>query len=108
LLMPRPWLKRAYAHGIQRLPELAARFGVSQLAMQVRLNQIGLTEPAPRCSRSRPGWTLQAETGAGTPATYARTTAEQSSRSGPGLGCASRWLEELAHDWAAISTNDPA
>ena len=38
LLMPRPWIKRAYTQGIQRLPDLAAAFGVSQIAIQVRLN----------------------------------------------------------------------
>src|SRR5205823_3788110 len=33
LLMPRPWVKRAFASGTQRLPRLADHFGVSQAAM---------------------------------------------------------------------------
>src|SRR5262249_42879813 len=57
LLMPRPWVKRLYGQGIQRLPDLAVRFGVSQQAMQVRLNQIGLTPPTERCSYRR-DWAL--------------------------------------------------
>ena len=49
LLMPRPWVKRAYAK-TQRLDRLARHFHVSQAAMATRLNQIGLTEPQPRCT----------------------------------------------------------
>jgi Zn-dependent peptidase ImmA (M78 family) len=49
LLMPRPWVKHYYCAGVQHLPELAELFGVSQAAMTVRLNQLGLVEPAPRC-----------------------------------------------------------
>ena len=49
LLMPRPWVKRLYCSGVQHLPDLAQAFGVSQAAMSVRLNQIGLVEPTPRC-----------------------------------------------------------
>jgi Zn-dependent peptidase ImmA (M78 family) len=59
VLMPRPWVKHAWTHGIQRLPKLAAHFGVSQAAMQVRLHQIGLVDPYARCSRSRADWTLE-------------------------------------------------
>lgn len=52
VLMPRPWVKRVYTSGTQRLVPLATRFGVSQTAMRVRLSQIGLVDPAPRCGRS--------------------------------------------------------
>jgi hypothetical protein len=71
LLMPRPWVKRLYGQGVQRLPDLAAKFGVSQQAMQVRLNQIGLTPPTARCTYRR-DWTLQLPRGAGSPAGYER------------------------------------
>lgn len=53
LLMPRPWVKRIYCSGIQQLNKLAGAFGVSQAAMQVRLNQIGLVEPTSRCGIPR-------------------------------------------------------
>lgn len=60
LLMPRPWVKRAYCTGTQRLPDLAATFGVSQAAMTVRLAQIGLTPPTPRCLPTSQDWTQRA------------------------------------------------
>lgn len=60
LLMPRPWVKRLYCSGVQHLPELAETFGVSQAAMSVRLNQIGLTPPAPRCLPATQDWTRRA------------------------------------------------
>ncbi|HEY5249771.1 MAG TPA: ImmA/IrrE family metallo-endopeptidase [Dermatophilaceae bacterium] len=42
LLMPRLWMKRAYFHdGIQDVPSLARLFGVSWLAMHIRLEQLG-------------------------------------------------------------------
>jgi Zn-dependent peptidase ImmA (M78 family) len=50
LLVPRPWLKTAFASGIQDLGELADLFQVSQPAMQVRLLQVGLVEPYARCA----------------------------------------------------------
>lgn len=52
LLMPKLWLRRTWTSGIpgvQRLPSLARRFGVSQSAMQVRLLQMGLLDPPARC-----------------------------------------------------------
>jgi predicted transcriptional regulator len=49
LLMPRPWIKMAFASGIQDVDELASVFAVSQQAMQVRLLQLGLIDPRPRC-----------------------------------------------------------
>ena len=60
LLMPRPWVKRIYCSGTQHLSELARTFGVSQAAMAVRLSQIGLTPPAPRCLPVDKDWTLRA------------------------------------------------
>lgn len=75
ILMPRPWVKSVYCSGVQRLDQLAARFQVSQAAMQVRLSQIGLVDPPARCSRVRPDWALRAFRSAGTPALYERATA---------------------------------
>lgn len=60
LLMPRPWVKRLYCSGLQHLPDLAQAFGVSQAAMRVRLNQIGLVDPAPRCLPPSKDWTFDA------------------------------------------------
>jgi len=65
LLMPRPWLKSTYAQGLQHLPSLADRFDVSQAAMQVRLNQIGMTDPLPRCGRPTDDWAIKAIRAAG-------------------------------------------
>jgi Zn-dependent peptidase ImmA (M78 family) len=49
LLMPRMWMKRAYFdQGIQDVPSLSRLFGVSWLAMRVRLEQLGfVSAPAP-------------------------------------------------------------
>jgi predicted transcriptional regulator len=45
VLMPRVWMKRAYFdEGIQDVPSLARLFGVSWLAMRVRLEQLGFVE----------------------------------------------------------------
>jgi predicted transcriptional regulator len=60
LLVPRPWLKRAWGSGLQHLPDLAAHFDVSQAAMQVRLSQVGLVDPTRRCSAPDPTLTLEA------------------------------------------------
>lgn len=48
LLMPRAWLKRAWASGQQDVRQLAGAFDVSQMAMRVRLMQIGLADPPVR------------------------------------------------------------
>ncbi len=48
LLMPRPWLKRAWAGGTQDIGELARTFSVSRQAMKVRLDQTGLRPPTRR------------------------------------------------------------
>lgn len=47
--MPRPWVKSAYADGIQDVVELADLFEVSPQAMQVRLLQLGVIDPYLRC-----------------------------------------------------------
>lgn len=73
LLMPRPWVKRLYCSGIQHLPELAQMFGVSQAAMSVRLSQIGLTDPAPRCLPGSKDWTRRALEQLARRPTYLRT-----------------------------------
>lgn len=49
LLIPRPALKREWFRGIQQPRRLAEHFGVSEAAIQVRLNQTGLTASAERC-----------------------------------------------------------
>ncbi len=72
LLVPRAWLKRAFGEGIQRPAELAARFGVSQAAIAVRLSQVGLGERPKRCSRVAPDWALPWSRGAGTHDPYHR------------------------------------
>jgi predicted transcriptional regulator len=50
LLMPKPWVERAWHNGNQHLGDLATTFGVSHAAMQVRLRQLGLGETTPRCA----------------------------------------------------------
>ena len=49
LLVPRPWLKRAWNSGVQQLPALARMFDVSQAAIQTRLLQTGLIDRSQRC-----------------------------------------------------------
>lgn len=44
LLMPRPWVKRAWGLGIQQVDALAELFGVSGEAMARRLSDLGLRE----------------------------------------------------------------
>jgi Zn-dependent peptidase ImmA (M78 family) len=57
LLMPRMWVKRDWAGGgIQDIDRLARRYRVSRVAMAVRLAELKLLPPAPRCRRiNRPG-----------------------------------------------------
>lgn len=50
LLMPRAWLKTAWCEGSQDLSALAWGFQVSQQAMLIRLQYIGLVDPLPRCT----------------------------------------------------------
>ena len=44
LLMPSSLVKKAWAYGIQAMPDLAARFDVSEEAMRIRLCTIGLID----------------------------------------------------------------
>jgi Zn-dependent peptidase ImmA (M78 family) len=48
LLMPRRWLRQAWAEGIRDVRMLARRFGVTPQAVMVRLLQVGLIEPTSR------------------------------------------------------------
>jgi Zn-dependent peptidase ImmA (M78 family) len=48
LLMPKAWVKKAWGEGVQDLAALAWRFEVSQQAMLIRLQSLGLIEPLPR------------------------------------------------------------
>jgi Zn-dependent peptidase ImmA (M78 family) len=51
LLMPRMWIKRDWAGGgIQDIARLARRYRVSQVAMAVRLAELRLLPPTPRCA----------------------------------------------------------
>lgn len=49
LLMPRSWVKRLWGEGVQDLGLLAQHFDVSQQAMLIRLQYLGLVDPLPRC-----------------------------------------------------------
>jgi Zn-dependent peptidase ImmA (M78 family) len=48
-LMPKSLLKRAWGNGVQTPDALAALFDASARAVEVRLAQIGLSEPIDRC-----------------------------------------------------------
>src|SRR5690348_10315698 len=48
LLMPRPWVKRLWAQGVQDAAVLAATFNVSPAAMNRRLQDLGLVETRER------------------------------------------------------------
>jgi hypothetical protein len=51
VLMPKMWIKRDWAGGgIQDIARLARRYRVSQVAMAVRLAELRLLPPAPRCA----------------------------------------------------------
>lgn len=49
LLMPRVLLRADWADRLQDIAQLARRYDVSRAAMQIRLTQLGLIEPTPRC-----------------------------------------------------------
>lgn len=54
LLMPKALVKRLYCdQGVQEVQALARRFQVSQAAMRIRLLQLRLVEPGPRCAPYR-------------------------------------------------------
>lgn len=51
VLMPRMWVKRDWAGGgIQDIDRLARRYQVSRVAMAVRLSELRLLPPTPRCA----------------------------------------------------------
>jgi Zn-dependent peptidase ImmA (M78 family) len=54
LLMPKRLVKARFYQGLSGPEELAGEFGVSLQAMRVRLDQLRLTEPIPRCGRHLP------------------------------------------------------
>lgn len=51
VLVPRAWLKRAYANETTDIEALARRFGVSHAAITTRLAQTGLAPRFPRCAQ---------------------------------------------------------
>lgn len=52
LLMPRTQVKRLWSQGVQDLGGLSCYFDVSQQAVLIRLQVLGLVEPLPRCIRT--------------------------------------------------------
>lgn len=52
LLAPRVMVRADWADGMQSIPKLARRYGVSQSAMRIRLLQLGLLDQTPRCDRT--------------------------------------------------------
>jgi hypothetical protein len=48
LLMPRRYVKRVWGDGMQTLSELSAHFGISERAMALRLQHLGLRPALPR------------------------------------------------------------
>lgn len=55
VLVPNRHLKRAFGEGLRRPSELAELFDVSARAIDVRLAQVGLSEPRQRCQHGVPG-----------------------------------------------------
>ncbi len=53
VLMPKQLMKRAWGNGIQQPEALAEHFDVSPRAAEVRLAQLGLSDPVDRCAASR-------------------------------------------------------
>lgn len=51
VLMPRSYVKRAWGDGVQNLAALSNHFGVSERAMALRLQHLGLRSPQPRHAR---------------------------------------------------------
>lgn len=54
VLMPKSWVKTAFCSETQSIEQLATKFHVSPKAMSYRISQLGLIEPADRCSRNNP------------------------------------------------------
>ena len=48
LLMPRRWIRKAWAEGTRDATALSRRFGVTPQAVKIRLLQVGLIEPTSR------------------------------------------------------------
>ncbi len=59
LLVPKRWLRQAWTSGMQDTASLARHFRVSQQAIQTRLLQTGLVEPAARCGGAQVSQYLQ-------------------------------------------------
>lgn len=55
LLMPKRHLRADWVDGIQSIAALARRYDVSRPAMEVRLKQLGLLPPTPRCAAPAQG-----------------------------------------------------
>lgn len=68
LLMPRAWIERTMARGIRDPIQLAQVFNTSPSAMNVRLTQLGLIRPTPRCAPRASTWP-------GAPPAYVRSHA---------------------------------
>lgn len=56
LLMPRPWVESAMARGLRHPMQLAPVFNTSPSAMSVRLTNLGLARPTPRCASGVAPW----------------------------------------------------
>lgn len=56
LLMPRPWVEAAVARGMRHPLDLSQMFGVSHSAINVRLHQLGIARPTPRCGVGPAPW----------------------------------------------------
>lgn len=54
LLMPKRVVKRLWFEGPQNIERMAEKLRVSPAAVRYRLDQLGLTEPPPRCARPLP------------------------------------------------------
>jgi hypothetical protein len=61
VLMPKAWVKTAFFGQSQSVERLASIFEVSRAAMNYRLNELGLTEPTPRCRTPWPGYFRQSD-----------------------------------------------
>jgi Zn-dependent peptidase ImmA (M78 family) len=55
LLMPKMLLRRDWTSGIQEPLRLARRYQVSKTALEIRLRELGLMDPTPRCGTATVG-----------------------------------------------------
>jgi len=51
VLMPKRLVKRLFGEGVQHVGDLAAHFGVREVAMRYRFEQLGLLDGRARCDR---------------------------------------------------------